>query len=113
MTEKDNTTNKIIYDIDLIHNDELFEDERDLHRFIRTRDWAYDSEDFSEENLKKIDDGVNNQKLFILQSHFCGNCKHIDKSLKWHQENGCEITQERVIKSRGYLFTCNLYEPEV
>lgn len=112
MSQNENNTNKIIFDCDLKHNDPLFVDERDLHRFERMRDAAYESGDFSEESLKMMDDGVNNQRLFILKSHFCGNCKHIDKSLKWHQENDCEITMERVIESHGYLYTCNLYEAE-
>ncbi len=108
----DNNTNKIIHDCDLIHNDMLFIDEMDLGMFERMRDEAYKSGSFSKENLKMIDDGVNQQRLFILKSHFCGNCKHMDKSLKWHQENECEVTIERVIESRGFLYTCNLYEPE-
>ena len=110
MSEDNN--NRIIYDHELKYNDELFEDEMDLHRFQRMRDAAYKSGDFSEESLKRMDDGINNQKLFILKSHFCGNCKHINKSLKWHQENGCEVTVERVIESSGFLYTCNLYEPK-
>lgn len=111
MMSEDNT-NRIISDYELKYNDELFEDERDLHRFERMRDAAYESGDFSEESLKMMDDGINGQKLFILKSHFCGNCKHINKSLKWHQENDCEVTIERVIESSGFLYTCNLYEPE-
>lgn len=61
-------------------------------------------------NYGVVTDILTNAKLSVYQKHYCNECKHNKKDLKWHKEHNTELEWSYSIEECSYVFRCNNME---
>lgn len=105
MSEK---TKRICF-TDIRNDDTFFFDLRLLHEKEEMVQFLISQNPKKREKWKQA---ILQEKLFFIQIHYCGNCRHRMKDLEWHQKKGAILEFSSDLIMNNYIFTCSCYESD-